>query len=268
MKLIKGLLFSGIPLLINNLIWTVVGSIDKFVILGFMDTERLGFYGIATMAHTMMVVIPQTMSNVFYIKLNKWYGAHKDGRGLVDASQKYTWLTAACTGFICLIAYHAVPIFVEKIMPSYKNGVVAAQIIILGLAVYSSTMLLGNMFTILRKNVSLLINSAALCVFNAVFSSALVLIFGTDVKYVAIGTVISYCLDSLLLMIRLHSVTGEPWHSFLYYSWLPVLCATVPCIVTGFIGVSDLLKMCISFGMYAVFFLLFFGDNIKKIIRK
>ena len=62
---------SGMPLLISGLIWTVVNSIDKFVILGFINTEALGIYGIAQNAFTYMVLIPTAMSQIFYAQILK-----------------------------------------------------------------------------------------------------------------------------------------------------------------------------------------------------
>ena len=69
--LLKMILISGMPLLVNGLIWTVVNSIDKFVILGFIDTEALGVYGIAQNAFSYMVLIPSAMSQLFYAKMER-----------------------------------------------------------------------------------------------------------------------------------------------------------------------------------------------------
>lgn len=104
-SLIKMILVSGSPLLINGLIWTVVNSIDKFVILGFIDTEALGVYGIAQNAFSYMVLIPSAMSQLFYVKMGKEYGASGKIETLTDSSMNYTAILAGLTSMIALIAY-------------------------------------------------------------------------------------------------------------------------------------------------------------------
>ncbi len=245
-RIIKDLLLSGIPLLVNNLIWTVVGSIDKFVILVFMDTTRLGYYSIATMAFSTMVLIPQTMSNVFYIKINKEYGKNRDKNTLVEASQKYTWLSSVCTGLICLVGYYFLPIFIERVMPNYDNGISAAQITILGIAIYSSTMLFGNIFTILRENKALMLNSISLCVISLTLSVLFVLVLGDRIEMVALGTSISYLLYSVMLVAKLKKITELSIFSFFYYSWLPVICAMIPCLIADLFPISIVAKLGLS----------------------
>lgn len=268
LKLMKIMLISGIPLLVNNLIWTVVGSIDKFVILGFMDTTALGYYSIATMGFSTMVLIPQTMSNVFYIKVNQEYGKTKDKVILVQSAQKYTFISAMCTGLICLITYYALPIFVKLAMPNYQKGIGAAQIIIIGVAIYASTMLYGNIFTILKENKALLTNSISLCIFNAVFSTSFVLFTGKTVENVAVGTSLSYALYSVLLVIRLMKISHLSLGSFFYYSWFPVLSAVLPCIVVQSWNCSDYLKLAFSLLTCLVTCSIVYAKEIKNLFKQ
>jgi len=267
-RLIGDLLLSGIPLLVNNLIWTVVGSIDKFVILGFMDTTRLGYYSIATMAFSTMVLIPQTMSNVFYIKINKEYGKNSDKKRLVETSQKYTWLSSICTGLICLVAYYLLPIFVKVVMPNYDNGVYAAQITIIGIAIYSSTMLFGNIFTILRENKALILNSISLCIIGLVLSVSFVLVFGKRIEMVAFGTTISYLLYSVMLVAKLRKITGLSIFSFFYYSWLPVICAVIPCLIADLFPISILAKLGLSLVACVAAIVILFKKNIVGELKR
>ncbi len=110
-QLLRAVIVSGMPLLINNLIWTIVNSIDQFVILGFINTEALGIYSIAQMAFSYMVLIPSAMSQLFYVKLGKVYGATKEVRELNSIAVKYTLVLAVVISqsqypmqhFLCLL---------------------------------------------------------------------------------------------------------------------------------------------------------------------
>ena len=74
-------------------------------------------------------------------------------------------------------------------------------------------------------------NSVALCIFNAVFSSALVLFVERSINMVAIGTGLSYALYSLLLMIKLSRRFKYSLTKLLVNSWGPAVAVMVPGII-------------------------------------
>ena len=224
----KAMIIGGLPLLLNSLIWTLVQSVDKFVIIGFLGTEALGVYSVPLMGFTTMVLIPQTISQVFYIKISHLYGANHDEYQLIDKAKSFTSITAAISGGACVAVFYIMPIFVDIFMPNYKDGTLATQILIIGVAIYSTTMIFGNIFSVLKLNTSLIINSVALCIFNAVFSSALVLFVEKSINMVAIGTGLSYACYSLLLLIKLSMKFKYSFAKLLISSWLPLLLIVIP----------------------------------------
>ncbi|WP_028242339.1 oligosaccharide flippase family protein [Pseudobutyrivibrio ruminis] len=224
----KLMIIGGLPLLINSLIWTVVQSVDKFVILGFLSTEALGVYSVPLMGFTTMVLVPQTISQVFYIKISHLYGANHDEQQLLEKAAYFSRVTSFISGAACLFVYFVMPIFVHFFMPMYTEGTDATQILVIGVAIYSTTMLYGNIFSVLKLNKSLIANSVALCIFNAIFSSALVLFVERSINMVAIGTGLSYGLYSLLLVIKLSKRFKFSIWKLLVNSWGPAVGIIVP----------------------------------------
>lgn len=271
-KLIKPVLLSGIPLLINSFIWTIVTSIDKFVILAFLDTTALGNYSVALLGFSTLVIIPKTISNVYYIKMNELYGATGSVEKLIEYAKHSTLINSIITCVTSICAFYILPIFIRIVMPGYTEGTAAAQIIIIGVAIYSSTFSFGHLFTVLKKNAQLIMNSVLLCVFNAVFSSALVLAFGADINNVAIGTALSYALYSILLITRLRRLCGSDLKSMLRNSWLAVLCAIVPCLGFYFLSVwlsfSVYIAFAASFIVMLALLAFFYHNDIKELITK
>lgn len=270
-KQIVPIVLSGLPLLINALIWTVVQSIDKFVILGFMDETTLGYYSIATLGFSTLVIIPQTISNVYYIKMNNLYGRTNDVPALIDYAKDSTFVNSLCTCFTAIVSFYLLPIFIELIMPKYAEGTAAAQIIIIGVAIYSSTFSFGHIFTILKKNKDLLTNSILLCVFNAVFSVGLVLGFGKDIIFVAIGTSLSYALYSVLLVLRLHKMSKAGIMSMLRSSWLVVLCSIIPCVGIYFLfkalNISIYWGFAVALLTTALLIFIFFRKELMRLFK-
>ncbi len=222
---------TGFPLMVNSFVWTAVASIDKFVILGFMDTKALGIYSVAQLGFTAMVLIPQSVSQVFYIKISRDYGRTGDEGLLVRACSRYTCINSICTSIICVAGYYVLPVFVKIVMPGYMSGIEAAQIMLIGIAIYGSTMLYGNIFSILKRNKDLLWTSIALCLFNIIFSVGLVSIFGRNIENVAIGTATSYAAFSLLLVNKISNGFEERKIVLLKSSWMPVFVSVFPTIV-------------------------------------
>ena len=224
----KLMIIGGLPLLINSLIWTVVQSVDKFVILGFLSTEALGVYSVPLMGFTTMVLVPQTISQVFYIKVSHLYGANHDEQELLSKAAYFSRITSFISGAACLFVYFVMPIFVHFFMPMYTEGTDATQILVIGVAIYSTTMLYGNIFSVLKLNKSLIANSVALCIFNAIFSSALVLFVERSINMVAIGTGLSYALYSLLLVVKLSKRFKFSFWKLLVNSWWPAVGILIP----------------------------------------
>ena len=224
----KAMIIGGMPLLINGLIWTIVQSVDKFVILGFLSTEDLGVYSVPLMGFTTMVLVPQTISQVFYIKISHLYGANHDENELLEKAAYFTRITSVISGAACIFVFYVMPVFVHFFMPMYTEGTAATQILVIGVAIYATTMLYGNIFSVLKLNKSLIANSVALCIFNAIFSSSLVLFVEKSINMVAIGTGLSYALYSLLLCIKLSKRFKFSLWKLLLNSWGPAIAITVP----------------------------------------
>ena len=255
---IKGMILGGLPLLFESLIWTLVSSVDKFVILIFMTRYDLGVYSVPIMGFTTMVLIPQTISGVFYNKISRLYGATGDEMQLLDEAAKYTGIVSTLTGGACVGVFYLLPLFVQIFMPKYTDGNAASQILIIGVAIYSTTMILGNIFSVLKLNISLIMNSIYLCIFNTVFSTGLVLLVDRTIEMVAVGTLISYALYSLLLIFKLNKRFGYSVVKLLKKSWMPLLMVVIPGILFYFIIPSFMVALILSvftvLGSYAIIY--------------
>lgn len=265
--LLKTILYSGIPLLINNLIWTIVDSIDKFVILGFINTEALGLYSIAQMTFSYMVMIPNAISQLFYVKMGKIYGATGSKDELNRAAVKYTLILAIIMSFIVICAYFLMEPLVLWIMPKYSGGVRAAQILMLGLAIYSPTMVNGNILTILKKNSALLRGSIYLCILNVFCSVGLVLLRGPNIENVALGTVISYLIRTAILVYQLKHNAEVDAIKTLRASIVPVLIIAGPCIALYHLFESGFMGFAISVGIALFVVWLVYGKIIKSVVK-
>ncbi len=265
--LLRTIILSGIPLLINNLIWTIVDSIDKFVILGFMNAERLGLYSIAQMAFSYMIMIPSAMSQLFYVNLGKVYGATGSKEQLNRVAINYTLVIATVMSFLVLTAYFFIEPLVILIMPKYSDGVSSAQILMLALAIYTPTMVNGNILTILKKNAALLRGSIYLCILNAVCSIAFVMLRGVNIESVALGTAMSYLMRTVILIVQLKREADSDVGEMIKVSIIPVILIAGPGIAIYHSGLSIWIGFILALGIALVIFLLMYWKKVLSLLR-
>jgi len=267
-KVLISILVSGLPLLINGLIWTVVNSIDKFVILGFIDTEALGLYSIAQNAFTYMILVPSAMSQLFYTKMGKHYGVNQDVNELNKISLNYSGILSIVTCVIAVFAYFLLPFLVELVMPEYSAGIASSQILIIGLSIYAATLINGNILTILRKNRAILLSSILTCIFNAVASVLLVFINGAVIESVALGTSIAYTLSAVVIMIQVHKYASCKILPLLAVSVLPICVTLVPSVIIYNVIANKIVGLLCSLLIIAVICAIVYGKKILSFLKK
>jgi len=266
-KLLKKILLSGLPLLINGLIWTVVNSIDKFVILGFINTEALGVYAIAQNAFSYMVLIPTAMSQLFYVKMGRVYGEKSDVKVLSSVGIHFTSILAVLMSFLSVIAYFLSPYLVEKLMPDYSGGIISAQILILGLTIYAPTLVNGNILTILKKNAAILRSSVYLCILNAVCSVLYVLVLGARIESVALGTVTAYLIRTFIIVYQLKKYADCKIWELLKFSVFPVLAVLVISVIIYSTIDNKFIGMLICLACVAIVYTVLYRSKIVSIVR-
>lgn len=242
-SLLKALIVTGLPLLINSFVWTVTMSTDQFVVLTFSDSSALGIYSVAQLAFSVMLLIPQSISQVLYVKLSNNYGKTKSIPQLLESTLKYTRLVAMFSSLLVVEVVFILPFFVKTFIPEYINGIEPAQIICLGVVFYATTMLYGHVFSVLQENKRLLLSTIALCISNIVLSVGIVVVLGFELRYVAIGTALSYVVYSLILILVLSRRHGVAFFDILKMTWGPVFLTLAPNVVAFFLIPTPMLKM-------------------------
>ena len=267
-EFLKKILRSGMPLLINGLVWTVVNSIDKFVILGCINTEALGIYSIAQTAFTYMILVPTSMSQLFYAKMGAIYGETKNKNDLTEKSEKFSFILAGLTSLMSLTAFFFLPIIVKTLMPGYVNGIHSAQILILGLSIYATTMISGNILTILRNNSAILRSSIYMCVFNIICSLLYVKLIGAYIEMVALGTATSYILCAFITIYQVNICTGCGLWTLIKSSIIPVFITVIPATIIYFNVDSKLLGYTFSLIIILSCSYIIHGKYVKALIQK
>ena len=116
-------------------------------------------------------------------------------------------------------------------MPKYAGCIEASQVLLIGAIIYSASVLYSFIFSIMQWNKALINNSIWLCIFNTVCSLSYVLLFGKDIKFVAIGTATSYVLYSILLLYKLSVKFEKSFIKLVYATLGPIMKMCVPALI-------------------------------------
>lgn len=261
-SIITDMIRSGLPLLVNGLIWTIMMSVDKFVILFFMSMEDLGVYSVALLGFSTLVIIPQSITQIFYIKMSQKYGETNNIDVLVNYAKRYTLYLAIITSFIIIGAYYILPIFIENMMPNYADSIKSAQILVIGVGLYSTTLLYSNVFSVIRRNAVLIKSTIILCVFNIVMSSSLVILLGKNIEHVAYGTSISYALYALVLVFMLSKTLKQSYWNLIQNSLLPVIISIILLIIISLTIKNSFYGLLLNITLAFIFLRCLYKDNI------
>ncbi len=261
--LLRTLIITGIPLLVNGLIWTLIMTSDQFIILYFSGSEQLGLYSVAQTIFSIMILIPQAVSQVMYIKLSNYYGMTTNKAGLLKITEKYLFVISIINCAIMMVVYTIIPLFTKVFMPAYLEGVSAARILCIGVAIYGGTMVYGNLFTILKKNKQLFKATICLCIANIFFSCALVMVFGFKLELVAYGTAASYSIYSLILIFNTSKMFTKSLAVLIVDSyWIITLFIILTIVVNAFVGNTIIRYLII--GVFLFFLMCICIFSVKK----
>lgn len=190
------LLRLGVPLLFVTLMQAGVRSVDRFVILRFLNWEAMGYYGLALTFFGLVQFIPEAVSTVLNPQLNEAYGRSKDPadlrRLLWTGSLTLSLVLSPIVALACVtLAYP-----VRLLLPAYTPAIPVAQILLIGAHFWGTARVTEFFFiAIHRQNLVIWLQGAGL-VLNVIASAGLVLA-GYGLAGVAVGTALAFAAQSL-----------------------------------------------------------------------
>ena len=127
----------GIPILVSGFIITMLTSIDRLMVIIFLDATQLGYLGLALLLVSVISLIPAMASQVLYPRINYHFG--NTGRN-IEALRSYVLIPPVILSSLLPLLigplYLILPYVVKTILPAYTHGIAAARIIVVGIFFY------------------------------------------------------------------------------------------------------------------------------------
>lgn len=190
-KVLKSLILIGFPIMLMVFANVIFTTIDRLLILKFLNAKSLGFYSLGNLIFAPLLMIFTASNSVMYPRFAERYGETGDPHSLRRYITVPMENLAALMPILIGAIYIALPLLVKVFLPEYTEGVMAARILIFGLFFYAIAGMAGNMLLTINKQVlylGVLLGSALL---NFGFSYG-ALRLGYGIAGVAAGTSLAY----------------------------------------------------------------------------
>jgi O-antigen/teichoic acid export membrane protein len=198
-SILRRLITIGFPIMSAGLLFALLTSIDRWVILRYNGVEALGQYTLAILSVSILSLLPAVISQQLYPRMAFLYGSTGEKRSLLPIVLRQSLASTGVTLPLIAAAFLLMPFLVETFLPDYAAGIRAARIVLVGLAFLPLAGGFGNYLnTVGRQVIYLAIISAAI-----LLNLVLDIIFvknGMGINGAAMGAAITYFIYSLVLI--------------------------------------------------------------------
>lgn len=127
-KTTRYLIKTGVPLMFISALCIVLFSFDRLIILGFLGTTMVGYYGICMALLRMVNLFQTVVGHVYAPVMANTYGATHSPSSLLPYALKSSLMSFLMTLAASMVLYFFIPFFVIRFLPKYSYGITAARI--------------------------------------------------------------------------------------------------------------------------------------------
>ena len=206
----KRLIKIGAPIMIAGLLFGLLTTIDRWLILYFLGSEQLGYYTLSIILLSLLMLLPVTISQQMFPRMAQTFGQTKNILALRPFLIKQIVMTTFMLLPLLFGLYWLLPWIVESFIPEYTPGIDAAKIIIIGLSFLSISSGFVNFLNSVNKQMYFLIIQASALAVNVILD-ILFIKMGKGIEGVATGATITYIIYSTALSVTAYFVMhSEP----------------------------------------------------------
>ncbi|MFX0126065.1 MAG: oligosaccharide flippase family protein [Candidatus Hodarchaeota archaeon] len=190
--ILKDLLRIGAPISFAYLINVILNSIDRIMIIRFLDASQLGFYGIALAFSTELLLrIPNTISYVIYPRILQKYGESGNTNSLINLFQAPSIFIACVMVTAIGLLFLTIEYIITYLLPNYIPAILVTKILIFAVYFISINQIAVRIM-ITTKCTKALISFQLVAIMLNIIVNYLVIRKGMGITGVALATAFSY----------------------------------------------------------------------------
>jgi O-antigen/teichoic acid export membrane protein len=195
----RGLVVVGLPIMLAGLLFVLLTTVDRWLVLTFLGREQLGYYGLVGIAVSGILLLPGIVSQQYYPRMAFAHGAGRGGRELLNLVGQQSRVSVAIVAGGAVLTAAVSVIGIPQFMPAYQQAVLPIVVVLFGLVVYGLGSAYGDLLNVIgAQRRYLAIQSFALVVTVAL--SLLFLLGGAGIVGVATATTVSMTIYTALLV--------------------------------------------------------------------
>jgi O-antigen/teichoic acid export membrane protein len=188
----------GMPLMGAGVLYGLLTTVDRWIILANLGIDDLGQYTVAILVFGIVSIVPVIISQQMYPRIAFRYGETGDLISLLPMIAKQSFSAFGVTLPIIIITYLLVPHFVTTFMPQYSQGVWPSRILLIGVLFLPIAGGVANFLNTVDKQLYYMIVQAAAVIINIAIATIFVR-YGWGLIGVAWAGAITYFLYSFIL---------------------------------------------------------------------
>ena len=218
---------TGMPILVSGFVISLLTTIDRLMVITFLDEKQLGYFGIALLMVSAVSLIPAMASQVLYPRITYRYGnSGKDVAALRTFVLTPPAILSALLPVLIGSLYLSLPWVVSVLLPAYLPGITAARIVILGIFFYC-ILGLTDIFLVTIGKLKQYALFGCLALLLNIILDYLFLRLGYGIEGIALGgTLITYFFYSCIVIgyaLSHYTKRLGDWVRFFLRLWLPFI---------------------------------------------
>ncbi len=195
---LRRLVSVGLPILSAGLLFSLISTVDRWIVARFLGAEALGAYTVAIFAFGVAVLGPTVASQLSYPAIAFAWGRDPEPATIAPLVRRHSARGLAAGVVPALLLALVLPGLVDTWLPRYAAGVAPALVILPGVVAVGAAMGCANFLNTAGHHRTYLAVQALGLSINAAASSAAAW-SGWGLVGVAAATSLSLCLYALLL---------------------------------------------------------------------
>lgn len=228
-RLLWTLVKIGFPIMILFSLLLLLRNADRTLILAMISEEALGYYGIATIATSIVGTIPTAIHSVTIAPMMEKLGNTKDIYRIKNYLTEPTILLAYVIPLLLAAIFFGIHLPIKYYLTEYEPSINVVKLLILGLFFEAVARPSLSMALALDKQTKLVFVAGPMVALNFALSY-LFIRFGWGVSGVALGTSITYfiffCVISWYALRQFKVMTAE-YLSVLFSVFIPFLYSSL-----------------------------------------
>ena len=206
---LRPLVAIGFPLLSAGILYSLLTSIDRWVIVYFLGVLPLGHYTLAIVAFGAASLVPQVVSQLSYPRMGHAFGRLGEAGALRGLARRQSLQSAGVTLPAVALLWLALPALAARFLPAYVEGVGAARVLLLGVSAYSLAIGPANLLVTTGHQRLYLALQAASVALNALLSAGAAAA-GFGLTGVAAGSAVALAFYTAGLLVATARATRSP----------------------------------------------------------